>query len=366
MRLLNMRLFKIALITLGYIALIGCGSPENIDTTENDEQARDYSSIFSSLPTTSIYPSNNPYNETKEYLGELLYWDPILSGDQNVSCASCHHPDFGWADGRKFSIGSDGIGLGPARYGFEVTPLHTPTIMNVAFTGINSSEMIENFVSGGYFWDLRADTLEEQALGPIKNPIEMLGYNMSEQEILPEIVIRLQSIPEYVELFELAFAEKAAITSVNIAKAIATFERKIISPNTRFDNFLLGDQTILTQQEIIGLNKFIDGGCARCHKGSMLSDNLLHEGEAIIANKVVRTPSLRNISFTAPYMHDGSRESLIDAIAAYEDRGDIDVNIEDDDFNDIATFLKTLDTDKFYTGKPAKVPSNLPVGGNID
>ncbi|MCP4320726.1 MAG: cytochrome C peroxidase [Alteromonadales bacterium] len=357
-----MKLLKLSLITLGCAGLIGCENPEGI---ESDAQVRDYSSTFTPLPTKSSYPKSNPYNETKERLGEFLYWDPILSGDQNVSCASCHHPDFAWADGRALSIGSDGIGLGPARYGFEVTPIHTPTIMNVAFTGVTNNEKTDNFVSGGYFWDLRANTLEDQALGPIKNPVEMLGYNISEQEIMAEIVMRLQAIPEYVELFERAFEVNDAINSENITKAIATFERKIISPYTRFDSFLSGEQTALSQQEIIGLNKFIDGGCARCHMGPMLSDNLLHDGEAIIGDKVVRTPSLRNISYTAPYMHDGSRTRLIDAIAAYEDREDIDTPIGEGDFSDIEDFLKTLNTDKFYQGKPDAVPSGLTVGGNI-
>jgi cytochrome c peroxidase len=361
-----MKLLKLSLITLGCAVLIGCKNQNNMqEGIENDTQVRNYSSIFIPLSTEPLYPKNNPYNEVKEQLGELLYWDPILSGDQNTSCASCHHPDFGWADGRALSIGSDGIGLGPARNGFEVTPIHSPTIMNVAFTGVTNNETTDNFISGGYFWDLRANTLEEQALGPIKNPIEMLGYNISEQEIMAEIVMRLQAIPVYVELFELAFSVNDAINSENIAKAIATFERKIISPNTRFDRFLSGDLTALSPQEIIGLNKFIDGGCARCHMGPMLSDNLLHAGEAIIGENVVRTPSLRNISYTAPYMHDGSRSRLIDAIAAYEDREDIEVSIGDGDFNDIEAFLKTLNTDKFYQGKPDTVPSGLTVGGSI-
>jgi len=357
-----MKLLKLGLITLGCTGLIGCENPEGID---NDTQIRDYSNTFTPLPANSLYPQNNPYNETKERLGELLYWDPILSGDQNVSCASCHHPDFGWADGRALSIGSDGIGLGPARYGLEVTPIHSPTIMNVAFTGITNSDIDNNFVSGGYFWDLRANTLEEQALGPIKNPVEMLGYNFNEQEIIAEIITRLQAIPEYVELFQQAFNETDAINNENIAKALANFERKIITPNSKFDSFLNGEQSIFTEQEIIGLNKFIDGGCSRCHFGPMLSDNLIHEGEAIIGEEVVRTPSLRNISFTAPYMHDGSRTSLIDAIAAYEDREDIDTPIGEGDFSDIEAFLKTLDTDVFYKGKPDLVPSGLTVGGNI-
>lgn len=356
-----MKQIRFRVIALTCVTLLGCENPGGMG---NDAQPRDYSSIFTPL-TSSQYPSNNPYNESKEQLGELLFWDPVLSGDQNTSCASCHHPDFGWADGRAFSIGSDGVGLGPARYGFEVTSIHSPTIMNVAFTGMTNNVTTENFVSGGYFWDLRASTLEDQALGPIKNPVEMLGYNISEQDIMAEIVTRLQAIPKYVELFEQAFTVSDAINSENIVKALATFERKITTPNTRFDRFLAGEQTIFTQQEIIGLNKFIDGGCSRCHMGPMLSDNLLHIGEAIIGEDVVRTPSLRNISYTAPYMHDGSRTRLIDAIAIYENRGDIEVTIGDGDFNDIEAFLKTLNTDDFYKGKPNFVPSGLTVGGDI-
>lgn len=363
MRLFYMKRFKLGITTLACASLIGCENPEGL---ENDVQIRDYSNTFTPLPSNSLYPSSNPYSETKERLGELLFWDPILSGDRQTSCASCHHPDFGWADGRSLSIGSDGIGLGPARYGFEVTPIHSPTIMNVAFTGVTNSETTGDFVSGGYFWDLRTSTLEDQTLGPIKNPVEMLGYNFSEQEIMAEIVTRLQSIPEYVELFEQTFSIPDAINRENITKALATFERKIITPNSRFDRFLAGDQAVLTQQEIIGLNKFIDSGCSRCHFGPMLSDNAIHIDEAIIDGIVVRTPSLRNISYTAPYMHDGSRARLIDAIADYENRGDLEVTIGEDDFADIEAFLKTVNTDDFYKDKPTIVPSGLTVGGNIN
>ncbi len=360
-----MKRLTFSLITLACVNLVGCENPDGPEGIENDPQIRDYSNLFTPLTSKVLYPSDNPYNEKKEQLGELLFWDPILSGDQNTSCASCHHPDFGWADGRALSIGSDGIGLGPQRYGLQVTPIHSPTIMNVAFTGITNNKTADTFVSGGYFWDLRADTLEEQTLGPIKNPVEMLGYNISEQEIMAKIVERLRLIPEYVVLFEQSFAVSDAITSENITKALATFERKITSPNTRFDQFLAGEQSIFTQQEVIGLNKFIDGGCARCHLGPMLSDNKLHADEAIINDIVVRTPSLRNISYTAPYMHDGSRARLIDAIADYEDRGDLEVTIGDGDFSDIEAFLKTINTNDFYKGKPTIVPSGLSVGGDI-
>ena len=314
-----MKPVKMSLLLLGCITLMGCGDEGG---PPSDPQVRDYSEFFAALPSQPLYPRDNPYNADKERLGELLFWDPVLSGDENVACASCHHPDFGWADGRALSVGSDGVGLGPARFGNQVTPLHSPTILNVAFTGITVQSATEQFVSGGYFWDLRADTLEEQVLGPIQNPLEMLGHNIGEDQILAEIVTRLKAIPEYVEWFDLAFAgEDEPVNSENIARAIATFERKIISPGTRFDRFLSGETAVFSEREVIGLNKFIDGGCARCHSGPMLSDNLLHEGEIIIGDEAFRTPTLRNLSVTAPFMHDGSRASLRDAIADYEDRG---------------------------------------------
>ena len=113
-----MKVLKIGLIVLACVGVASCAG----DGVPADPQVRDYSATFKPLPRESLYPADNPYNAEKERLGELLFWDPILSGDMNVSCASCHHPDFGWADGRDVSIGSDGIGLGPQRHGFEMTP----------------------------------------------------------------------------------------------------------------------------------------------------------------------------------------------------------------------------------------------------
>ena len=357
-----MQNYEKAILAVIASLVIGCGG----EGVPADPEIRDYSDIFTALPTAAVYPADNEFNIEKEQLGELLFWDPILSGDQNVACASCHHPDFGWADGRRFSVGSDGIGLGPNRDGSQITPVHSPTILNTAFTGIDKNGLTDDFVSGGFFWDLRADSLEEQASGPIKNPVEMLGYNVSQAFIFDEIIMRLQAIPEYVDRFEQAFDTDDAITEENILKAIATFERKIISPNTKFDTFLAGDTSVFTQQEVIGLNKFIDGGCSRCHSGPMLSDNLLRDDDIIVGDTAVRTPTLRGLNVTAPFMHDGSSRTLRDAIAVYEERGDIEVGIDDDDFGDLEVFLNTLSTRNFYSEIPDSVPSGLAVGGNIN
>ncbi len=328
--------------------------------------AEPYTSFFTPLPDTAVFPADNAYSDAKRDLGEFLFWDPILSGRMNVSCATCHHPDHGWADGRMFSIGADGIGLGPLRSGTLETEFHSPSILNVAYTGLPQTEPGAGFVSGGYFWDLRADTLEAQALDPIRSAIEMRSSDFLEEEIMPEVLLRLSLIPEYQTLFGAAFANPDPITEENIAAALATYQRTLITQPTRFDRFLDGDETALTGPEITGLNKFINGGCTDCHSGPMLADNLIDATKPIQVDRpAVRTPSLRNVELTAPYMHDGSRARLVDAIALYEDRDDLEVTLEDDDFGDIQRFLETLTDDDFPRQVPGYVPSGLPVGGDI-
>lgn len=357
-----MNYVKLVCILAFNVALCGCGD----DAIPADPEVRDYSAFFTPLAQQPVYPQDNPYSAEKEALGELLFWDPILSGDQNVACASCHHPAFGWADGRALSVGSDGIGIGPDRFGSQITSIHSPSLLNLAFTGASIGTPGETFVSGGYFWDLRAETLEKQVNGPIENPVEMLGYNVSAEQIKDEILLRLNAIPEYVERFRQAFDEDQPITSDNIAKAIATFERKLISGQSPFDRFLSGDRQAFSERQVVGLNKFIDGGCVRCHRGPLLSDNLIHEGEVIVGDKAVRTPNLRNLSSTAPYMHDGSRNTLADAISAYDERGDLNLTVGEGDFGDLEVFLSTLNNTDFYRRIPESVPSGLPVGGDIN
>ncbi|MDJ0919061.1 MAG: cytochrome c peroxidase [Woeseiaceae bacterium] len=350
----------IVLISLSF--LVGCEE----EGASADTPSEPYTSFFTPLPEAPIFPADNAFSVEKRQLGEALFWDPILSGRMNVSCATCHHPDHGWADGRMFSIGVDGTGLGPSRSGAAETPFHSPTVLNVAFTGIEQTEPGEGFVSGGYFWNLRAGTLEAQAVDPIRSEVEMRSSDFLEAEIMPEIILRLSLIPEYQRLFGLAFEGADPITEANIAKALATYQRTLITQRTRFDRFLAGDESALTGAEITGLNKFINGGCTDCHSGPMLADNEIDPAKPIQVDKpAVRTPSLRNVELTAPYMHDGSRATLGDAIALYEDRDDLGVTLEDDDFGDIERFLRTLTDSGFPRQIPDTVPSQLPVGGDI-
>ena len=345
------------------LAVAGCDA----GGASNAEPLEPLSNFFRPLPESPVYPEDNPFSLEKETLGELLFWDPILSGDLNVACASCHHPNHGWADGRRVSVGSDGVGLGPARQGVELTEFNSPTVLNVAFGGMGIDDPEADFIAGPFFWDARAPTLEEQALDPIKSQVEMLGRNFEPDEAMPLIIDRLQNIPEYVALFDAAFTGPDTITEDNIARALATFQRKLVTSRTAFDRYLEGDSEALSLGEIAGLNRFVNGGCARCHSGVLLSDFSVHNTEPVLRGlPAVRTAPLRTATLTAPFMHNGSRTSLRDAIDEYEDRGDLDVEFDDDDTSSVAEFIRVLNQGDFYRAIPATVPSGLPVGGNIN
>ncbi len=375
---------------LAAVALqIGCGDGGASGATPDEP----LSNFFRPLPKSPAYPDYNPYSPEKEKLGELLFWDPILSGDKNVACASCHHPDHAWADGRRFSVGSDGVGLGPARRGSERTKFNSPTILNVAFAGMGVDDSKKDFIAGPFFWDARAPLLEDQAVEPIKNKVEMLGRDFKPDKAIPLVVSRLQKIPEYVTLFEAAFATdetadeddaaldegdagdadeaeaeaESVINEYNIAQALATFQRKLITQRTAFDRYLEGDTGALSEREITGLNKFVNAGCVRCHQGVLLSDYKVHKGQAVLRERpAVRTAPLRTSARTAPFMHNGSRDSLRSAIDEYDDRDDLDVDFADDDSGDVEAFLRVLSNGNFYRAVPAEVPSGLPVGGDIN
>ncbi len=356
-----------AILQLGFIGLMfvltGCGEGGASGATPDEP----LSTFFRPLPEAPVYPADNPYSAEKETLGELLFWDPVLSGDLNVACATCHHPDHAWADGRTVSVGSDGVGLGPARLGSELTRFNSPTILNVAFAGMGVNDAETDFIAGPFFWDARAPLLEEQAVDPIKSQVEMLGYNFEPAEAMPLVVSRLKDIPQYVDLFDAAFDGPDVINEDNIAKALATFQRKLITSRTAFDRYLEGDTAALSNREITGLNKFVNGGCARCHQGVLLSDYIVHTGQPVLRGlPAVRTAPLRTAILTAPFMHNGSRPNITSAIDEYEDRGDLDVTFEDDDTGDVRAFLQVLTNGSFYRGIPAEVPSGLPVGGDIN
>lgn len=366
------------------MGLVSCEDDDNNNPNSISE--------IGSLPNEIIYPDNNLYSVEKEELGRTLFWDPILSGNKDIACASCHHPNHGYADGIERSLGVGGIGLANDRQGGTLIDRNSPTIINTAFNGITQEGFYDPEVAP-MFWDIRESGLETQAIQPILSAEEMRGDNFTEDEILIEVVNRLENIPEYVNLFTEAFGS-SSISIDRIGKAIATFERGITSNNSRFDQYLGGDENALSNFELEGLDEFLQAGCTNCHSGPMFSDFELHtlgvpnngvNDTGANGNYDFRTPTLRNIELTAPYMHNGRFDNLEDVVDFYEELSDgdddvinnninfnqvdedaRDLNLGGGDIDEIVAFLKTLTDESFDKTIPSSVPSQLPVGGKLD
>lgn len=264
----------------------------------------------------------NVYSKEKAELGKKLYFDPRLSKSSLISCNTCHNLGLG---------GVDGI---PASTGHKWTPnphhVNAPSVYNAI---LNTAQ----------FWDGRASDLVDQAKGPLTAEPEMAST--------PELIeSRLKSIPQYVKEFKKIY--KDGVSFDNAADAIATFERTLITPS-RFDKFLNGDLNALSKDEKAGLGVFIDKGCIACHTGAILGGTMQafevagkyefanvgdFKGDA---NGMVRTPTLRNVEYTAPYFHNGAIWTLNDAIKAMGSV-QLGINISDSEAKSIITFLKSL------------------------
>jgi cytochrome c peroxidase len=374
--------------------LIGCRHKETVTDQKVDLK-------FSALPTTVRATKDNPTTKEKVELGRLLFFDPILSGHKDVSCATCHHPEYGFAESLEISIGVNGQGLGEKR-GFKsggvipFTKRNAHTILNTAFNGIDPH--------GDYspeeaqmFWDLRAQSLEKQSLEPIKSFEEMRGHAYEKDSAMDQVVKRLAEIGEYKTLFTKSFpeSEDEPISEVNIGKAIAAYERTLIATNSRFDKYMRGDSTSLSSFEKEGMSLFVKSGCASCHNGPMFSDFKTHalgivdneklgfEDKGINDTYAFRTPTLRNLRFTAPYMHNGKLKTLQEVLEFYEDltgekisknshiRNDQldpllkDLRVEFKNIRLIIEFLNSLNDSDYDKTIPERVPSGLKVGGDI-
>lgn len=234
-------------------------------------------------------PSDNPQTPAKAALGRRLFFDPQLSRDKSISCASCHDPEHGWSIATPLAQGVAG------RLG-ERNP---PSIIN---TGLQHS----------LFWDGRAKTLEEQALEPIQNRVEM---DMD----LRELERRLAADATYVAQFQQAFG--GPITAPRVAQAIAAFERTLLAAETPYDLFRNGRATAMDDQMSRGSSVFFSrANCGDCHIAKVLTDHQLHDTGIGASPKMIRTPMLRDLERTAPYMHDGSMATLSDVVEYY-DRG---------------------------------------------
>jgi cytochrome c peroxidase len=285
--------------------------------------------MFKALPD-AMESQKNPTTEAKVTLGRMLYYDPRLSTNQDVSCNSCHDLAKYGVDGQPVSDGTKG----------QKGTRNAPTVYNAA----------GHFVQ---FWDGRAPDVEEQAKGPVMNPVEMA---MSSDKA---VVAVLKSMPEYVVAFKKVFpADKDPVTFENTARAIGVFERRLVTPS-RWDRFLNGDRTALTDAEKAGFNKFMEVGCQACHAGTYLGGEVYQKlgvvqpypdtsdagREAVTKQEsdrmVFKVPSLRNADKTAPYFHNGKVTTLGEAV---KEMGEYQLGkqVKDDEVASIVTFLKTL------------------------
>jgi cytochrome c peroxidase len=364
---------------------------------------------LAALPLTPPAPADNPTTPDRVALGRLLFWDPILSGQKDVACASCHHPDFGYSDGLALSIGTNGVGLGPSRVfaaGHPAQPVkrNSQSILNVAFNGL-AARASATPAAAPMFWDLRVKSLEAQALEPLKAADEMRGSAFPEDRSIPAVVTRLNALPEYRRLFARAFGGTAPINEQNMGRALAAFQRTLVAMNSPFDRYMRGDTSALNADQLRGMDRFSTAGCVQCHNGPMFSDFTPHvlgvpdspqltESDAgVNKSYAFRTPSLRNLGTTGPYMHNGAFTTLPQVLNFYQrvsrgggrggrgggggqaanphvTREQVDplargLRMGGRGQRDLIAFLDSLNDPDFDRVIPERVPSGLPVGGKL-
>jgi cytochrome c peroxidase len=299
-----------------------------------------------------VWPSDNPYSAVKAELGRFLYFDKRLSADGTVACASCHDPARGFTDGAPVSTGIRGQRGGRS----------APTVINRAY-------------SLAQFWDGRAATLEEQVKGPIANPIEMGNTHDA-------MVTSLRGISGYGPLFAKAFGTPD-ITVDRVAQAVATFERTILSGNSRYDRYKAGDKKAMSALQVRGMRVFFDKAeCDSCHEGVNFTLNA-YANLGVGADKpepdvgryavtkdpadwgAFKTPTLRDVARTAPYMHDGSLASLKQVVDFYDKGGIPNKNLNkkikplhltDQEKDALVAFLEALTGDVTPVRPPEKLP----------
>lgn len=302
------------------------------------------------LPSVAPAPADNPTTLEKVTLGKMLYHDPRLSSTGTVSCASCHNTMLGGEDNRPVAMGVNGQTGGRS----------APTVWNSAFNKVQ-------------FWDGRADSLEAQAAGPVTNPIEM---GMKSWD---DVVARLKTIEGYQHAFEKAFG-KDSISKENATKAIAAYERTLITPNSPYDKYLGGDKDAMTKQQIRGMEKAVEVGCTSCHSGPAFNGPgmfqkfpvnsngyfeaqyhfLKDKGLAEVTKKdsdehLWKVPTLRNVALTAPYFHNGSVKTLDRAVWLMA-KLQLNKELSDGDVADIVAFLNAL-TGEFPTQTMPQLPA---------
>jgi cytochrome c peroxidase len=302
----------------------------------------------------AFWPEDNPYSKEKAELGWLLYFDKRLSSDNTVSCASCHDPQKAFTDGAAVSIGIKG----------QKGARSAPTVINRAYSTLQ-------------FWDGRAESLEEQAKGPIANPLEMTLEKVADKAHEAGVT-RLRAVSGYVSRFKKAF-DSGKLDIDQVAKAIATFERTVYSGNAPFDRYQEGDKDAMSQEQIRGMDVFYNkAACDSCHIGFNFTDGSFANigigmdkkepdlGRYLVTGRdeergAFKTPTLREIEHTGPYMHDGRFKTLEEVVEHY-DRGGIKndyldqrikpLKLSKEDRSDLVAFLKALSGEGWQQVKP--------------
>lgn len=305
------------------------------------------------------WPADNPYSKAKAELGRQLYYDNRLSSNMTVSCASCHAPEFGFGDSQPVSTGIRGQKGGRS----------APTVINRAYSTLQ-------------FWDGRAVSLEDQAKGPLANPLEMT-MEKDADAAHKSCVACLKGIPGYVKQFEKAFGT-SDLTIDHVAKAIATFERTVLSGNAPYDRYEAGDKNALTPAQARGMDVFFNKAkCDSCHIGFNFTDGSFANigigmdkvspdlGRYMVTKRedekgAFKTPTLREVARTAPYMHDGSLKTLEEVVEHYNKGGIKNpwldprmkpLNLTTDDKKDLVEFLKSLNGEGWqHAGAPKSFP----------
>ncbi|MCB0218913.1 MAG: c-type cytochrome [Chrysiogenetes bacterium] len=313
-------------------------------------------------PEMAFVPEDNPVTPAKVELGRLLYFDARTSRDGTVSCATCHHPDTGWTDKGPTSTGIGG----------QKGTRRAPPSFNRLFSTLQ-------------FWDGRAASVEEQAKGPIENPIE---HGMTHADL----EARFSKIPEYGPLFEKAFGT-SEVTIDRFAKAVASFERTIISGNSPFDKWQAGDESAVSEEAKRGHQVYLaEGRCAICHSGANFTNEQFHNlgvgmnkekpdlgrYEVTKAEKdkgAFKTPTLRNLSSRAPYMHDGSEPTLESVVELYNRGGNKNdhldplitpLNLTEQQKSDLIAFMKSLDGPSTKVDIPDVFPGGWKAGMPVE
>jgi cytochrome c peroxidase len=297
---------------------------------------------WQALPDVAPAPADNPTTNAKVELGKMLFMDPRFSSTGTVACNSCHNVMEGGDDSRSVSMGVHG----------KTGGRNAPTVWNSAFHSVQ-------------FWDGRAPLLEDQAKGPVANPVEM------GMEDVETAMNRVRKIPGYKAYFDKAFGENS-MTVDNAARAVAAFERTLITPNSAYDKYVKGDKQAMTGQQVRGMEKFASTGCTSCHSGAAFNGPKMKLGEGFFTKfptftdnsyvaqykladdkgrqevtgnsadaNMFRTQTLRNITDTAPYFHNGSVNDLAEAVRVMA-KTQLNRDLPDADVEDIVAFLGAL------------------------